>query len=250
MSFKPRRFPKDDWSYGIPKTPYRDQFSGLGTIATAPEISTKLILPYSIFQKMLCYAKISYGEISGFGKVSVEKVKTEDGHEYHAKVKEIRIFKQIVNPAHTQLRQQDLINWYVECARAKERMSEWNLWWHSHADMGVFFSGEDDDTIKAVCGKAKSKLYSLCINRVGDRTARFDEAGEHIEDIDVILDHELEENLMKVCTADIKRLVRFERPKKEETKNEPNTLYTPRGDSIHGGLDRGTGFPNRGWGSW
>lgn len=165
-----------------------------------------IFLPQHVYHKMLAYAKVCDGEISGWGKTKVTKKKDETIT--HVTVVDIRIFKQVCNAGHTSLDGDMLTKFYVELSKQGENMADWNLWWHSHNDFGVFFSGEDDDTAEKY---SAGRLYSICINKNGDLVARVDDHHKRIaEGIDPRIENPVQESLMATCRAEVKKKVKIE----------------------------------------
>jgi hypothetical protein len=170
---------------------------------------TKIILPVEIYHKMLAYAKISKGEISGFGKTSIQK-KSKDLILVH--VTKVQIFKQVVSGAHTGLQKDDLHKWYFQLAKANENPGHWNLWWHSHFDFSVGFSGIDDKTIIQLSDKktGENKLYSICINQAGDLVGRVDNKDIVDEECKVVVNQPISKLIMQQCEDDVKQLVTYD----------------------------------------
>ncbi len=114
--------------------------------------------------KMSYYTKAAKGEVSGFGKVRTEK----DAYI----ITDIKIFRQRCTGEHTELNQEALAKFMLELSRRDEDPSLWNLWWHSHASMGVFFSGTDEGTIREL--SRHTTLLSICVNKDGEMLGRID----------------------------------------------------------------------------
>jgi hypothetical protein len=169
----------------------------------------EIFIPQHIYHKMLAYAQVCDGEISGWGKTKVTKKK--DDNVTYVTVLDIRIFKQTVTDTHTSIDADALTKFYVELAKEGENMSNWNLWWHSHNDFNVFFSSEDEKTIKKT---ASGRLYSICINKKGELTARVDEKGKVLaENIDPKVENPVNDSLMAACRAEVKKKVKKEKVK-------------------------------------
>lgn len=100
----------------------------------------KVIFKPEAYTKMFHYIDAVTTEISGFGKVSVDK-------NNNIIVEDVKIFKQTVSSAETELDDTALSNFLMELVESKEDPYKWKLWWHSHANMGVFWSGTDIATM-------------------------------------------------------------------------------------------------------
>lgn len=165
------------------------------------DAKVKIILPIQVYHKMLAYAQASPGEISGLGRTRVQKKKGL----LIVTVTDVRIFKQTVSAAETTLSRDTLSKAFVELVQAGEKPEKWNLWWHSHADFGVFFSSQDERAIDAILGKKSSDKYffSVVINKKGDLTGRADSVQKKDVDSEVIIDRYISKNLIKSCAKEV-----------------------------------------------
>lgn len=200
----------------------------------------KVFIPQSVYDRMLAYAKASPGEVSGWGKTKV--VEDEYGDNI-ATITEIRLFKQTVMSVHTSLDGKALTDWYIEmCLKEPDQdMRQWNLWWHSHNDMPVFFSGTDDFAVL----KLKSPcLYSVCINKSGLLTARLDtNRGKTTQEIPINILRSIDADLQKECAAEVKAKVTF----------DEHTIYVQKKDpeikkAVQDYIERFKASRSRGWG--
>lgn len=187
---------EDTIDYGIPYEPIK---------VLAPFI---INLPVEVYQKMLAYAKLSKGEISGFGKtrriINPTKIRTYE-------ILNVTIFDQVVTSAHTELDQDALVKFYMGLITQNEKPERWNLWWHSHNDFATFFSGEDQATIANL--SRETNLLSICINKKGEMVGRFDRHGECLSDttdteINIITPGLAE--TMELCRKEVKKKVKYE----------------------------------------
>lgn len=201
---------------------------------------TKVEFPQHIYAKMLAYAKASPGEISGWGKTKV--VEDEYGDKV-ATIVDIRLFKQTVMSVHTSLNGEALTHWYIDMAtnEPKEDLRDWNLWWHSHNTMPVFFSTTDDTAIL----KLKSPcLYSVCINKDGLLTARLDtDRGKTTQEVPISIVYEVDRDLQKACAAEVKAKVTFDEPTIYVQKKDPEIKK-----AVQDYIERFKASRNRGWG--
>lgn len=116
------------------------------------------------WKKICAYVDNVDGEISGLGKLKV----VDDTFI----VSDVAIFKQTVSSAHSDIETKALAEFQVEMVKKSESMKEWVLWWHSHGDMSVFFSGTDTDTIEK--STEFPFLVSLVTNKKHELKARLD----------------------------------------------------------------------------
>lgn len=119
-------------------------------------------------RKIKYYTKSTPLEISGWGKSRI------DGDDII--IEDVVIFKQKCSGSNTDLEptgEGSQAAWQHEMTKKGEDLKDWNVWWHSHASMGVFWSGTDD---KMVSGMANGNGYlvSIVTNHKGDFKTRFD----------------------------------------------------------------------------
>ncbi len=99
----------------------------------------KIAIPQNINDQIDFYVQKSDIECSGLGKVIV----TDEGYE----VTEIILIKQENTATHTEIDAQAVTKALYELRNSKGGMY---FWWHSHVNMGVFWSGTDKDTIEEI----------------------------------------------------------------------------------------------------
>jgi len=105
----------------------------------------KIIIPIDIYQKMRAYVNAVDTEISGLGKIiSIEDF---EGDITFA-IEDVKIFEQVVSGGNTEVDKKALACFYDDLIQAGEDPSLWKLWWHSHAQMGTFWSETDENTIE------------------------------------------------------------------------------------------------------
>lgn len=129
-------------------------------------VDAKLVLSQKAFLKMKYFTDEADGEISGFGKTSID----EDGD---ILVEDIIILSQECNGGGTEIDDDAQAKFLFELAKKKESPKLWNLWWHSHVNMAVMWSPTDDGTIKEH-GNVHSYLISIVTNKKGEYKARLD----------------------------------------------------------------------------
>jgi hypothetical protein len=181
-------------------------------------VDTTIFLSQHIYHKMLSYALASRGEISGFGKTQVVK----HGGDVRVDVVDVRIFNQTVTAAHTRLPTDPLTQFFLELLRLGERPERWNLWWHSHCDMPVFFSSEDQSTVSERFARSP-RLFSICINKAGEMVARQDVKGKLIDEPKIIVEQTIGASLIKECRKEVRQKIRY-RGFDENTTG----IHTPR----------------------
>lgn len=127
-----------------------------------------ILFPVKVYQQLRAYVEATPYEISGLGKIRKEGDTIT--------IEEIKIFKQHVTSVETTLDRQALGKFYDDLMKNGEDLSQWKLWWHSHADMQVFFSGTDVATIEDFDNEMQTDNWMLSIvtNKKAELLARVD----------------------------------------------------------------------------
>jgi len=89
-------------------------------------------------QRLDLYLQCAGGEISGLG--NVEKM----GDDFL--ITHVHLFEQECTGASTDLEPESVSKFLLEAIQAGIDTSTLKLWWHSHVNMGCFWSGTDDGT--------------------------------------------------------------------------------------------------------
>lgn len=128
----------------------------------------KILIPIKVYQKLISYVENIDYEISGLGKISINKNEIT--------VEDVRIFKQVVSSGETELDRDELTAFYDEIIKEEGDLSKWKLWWHSHATFDVFFSSTDLKTIEDFDNEMHSDNWMLSIvtNHKKELLARVD----------------------------------------------------------------------------
>jgi hypothetical protein len=129
----------------------------------------KVILSSLAHLKIKYYINSVNTEISGVGLV--EK---RDGNLF---VPDVFLFKQKVTGAETKLDVKSVTDFALEKLNIPDfPVENLKLWWHSHVDMGCFWSGTDESTIDGLDLDLKEENWwlSMVCTRDGKRRARID----------------------------------------------------------------------------
>lgn len=121
-----------------------------------------IIFSPKAYQKIKYFVLHTPHEISGMGKsrfVDNETILIQD----------IEILKQESSFSDTVLDEAAMARFLQEKIEESE---SWNIWWHSHADMGPFWSFTDEQTIEETTGG--NYLISIVTNKKLKTLARFD----------------------------------------------------------------------------
>lgn len=125
----------------------------------------KCFLTTEVYNKIKYYIDGVNAEISGVGKSSIV-----DG-DIH--ITDVVIFKQKCSSAHTDIDDLDQAKWMQEVVDRGESLKDWNVWWHSHNNFGVFWSGTDTNTIESHANNG-GFLVSLVSNKKREFKVRVD----------------------------------------------------------------------------
>lgn len=125
----------------------------------------KCFLSQLAAQKLKYYVDSVNAEISWIGKSEII-----DGNIY---IKDVLIRKQVCTGSNTNIDEDDDAMEAFKMVQAGENLNDWNVWWHSHANMGVFWSGTDTNTIKSHANNG-GYLVSLVTNKKGEYRTRLD----------------------------------------------------------------------------
>ncbi len=126
----------------------------------------KLILTPQAHLKLKYYTELVDGEVSGMAKSTINKNKD-------IIVKDVIIFKQEISSSSTIIDDEAQAKFLNDLMKKNETLEDWNIWWHSHADMSVFWSTTDDTTIENHVG-IQNYLISLVTNKKNEYKARLD----------------------------------------------------------------------------
>ena len=101
----------------------------------------KVILEDEVFKKIMYWVNKSNYEVSGLGTVVYDKEKNL------FVVKSAILLPQENTSSHTEIKPEAICKAMFQL---KDAEGDLRFWWHSHVNMGVFWSGTDTDTIKEI----------------------------------------------------------------------------------------------------
>jgi proteasome lid subunit RPN8/RPN11 len=169
----------------------------------------KIILKEIAKRKIEAYTKLATDEISGL-------MRAERVDEQTILVKDIILLKQESSPSDTELDIDALSRYLTEEIQADRDISDIKGWWHSHADMGVFWSTTDTENMDTF---GKEWLVSIVSNKKGEKLARVDIYNPYrmfINDVTIENEeHELTEREAKINTL-LEKLADEERAEEEQ----------------------------------
>lgn len=163
-------------------------------------MGTVNILP-EVYQKIMFWVDECDKEISGFGKVVVK-----DGAYW---VIEAYLLEQEVSGATTDIDAVALGKLMAETIKERGHL---NFWWHSHVDMGAFWSGTDTDTIREI-GEAGFCLATVFNKKRETRTAYYQGGDDFlpaifVDDMKLQINHETSTKLETKWKKEMKSKVR------------------------------------------
>ena len=120
------------------------------------DVSITLYIPLLSYQKIMGYADVCDTEITGFADV------TFDDDRNGLVVGEVFLLEQVGAASEVEMSEESIGKFTNECM--KKGMTQLpRLWWHSHVNMGAFFSGTDEQAMKDL--KNESWSVALVVNK-------------------------------------------------------------------------------------
>lgn len=140
------------------------------TLSKEKQNRPTIIIPEEVHRKLMMYVKNVENEVGGIGKIHKE------GNTIY--VDDVYLIEQKVTNASTVLSADGLAKFYQERREIDptDDLSSYKLWWHSHYNFGVFWSGIDDATIDGFDQETEENNYMLSIvgNQKSELRARVD----------------------------------------------------------------------------
>jgi len=147
------------------------------------------------YRKLDAWARLATGEISALGMVELES----DG----PLITSLFMPRQVCTGASSDMNQEDVGAYLCELmARGEE--GKLRAWVHSHGDLGVFWSGTDQNTIKDL--GSDPYLVSVVVNRKGEYKARIDINSPFkvtMEDLSLVVVYRADKDLEDECRAEL-----------------------------------------------
>lgn len=193
----------------------------------------ELRLSLQVNEKITHWVELAEGEVSGLG--IVDPVFAEGGVIEAFEVEDVFLLEQVSTKSNTELDPQAVAEFLVE-AEEEGFADRVHLWWHSHGDMDVFWSGTDDACIEGMGGDPY--LVSLVVNKAGERRARLDTFSpfritvDHLPCSVILPSLELREQCErefddKVHEPKLRPLRRF-----RQSKCDPEDFLTPEAQAL------------------
>lgn len=177
-----------------------------------------LVFTQHAWRKLQYFLQLSTHEISGFGRVT--------DYDSNFLVDEIYLINQTVSSVHTQMSAIEIGKFVSQLAAYGGDISNLKLWWHSHVNMGLFWSPDDEKTMADL---TRQYYFGLVGLKNGKVLARLDIARPRtsIDNIPVSVIEEVDESLQEKCRQEIKEKVtlvappKITKPKRFEKDNPP-----------------------------
>lgn len=165
----------------------------------------KIRIPRALYDKIFMYTNLMDREIAGFGDVEVDKVAKE------YKITALRMYKQVVTATSVDQDEKSLLDAMEQAVLSGEDLSKIKFEWHSHVNMGVFWSGTDDECCKTLVNGSKTFFLFFVVNKKGELLARADylfQMEEHTIQltnycIPVVIEEPVDTSLEDIVKADI-----------------------------------------------
>ena len=154
-----------------------------------------------VMRRIMYYAQAADGEVSGLGTV----IKDDKGRYV---VNQVFLLEQESTPGDTELNPEAISKLMTDMMRKNEDPGALKFWWHSHASMGCFWSGTDDECAETL---SHEFAFSLVVNKAGDKKCRLDLYDPFRITFDGVKVQELtsEDNALKeLCAKEVKEKVK------------------------------------------
>jgi hypothetical protein len=192
------------------------------------------------YEKMWQYVKAVGTEIEGLGHAYLNTERDPESSERMIVIEDIFILEQEVTSASATIKE-DAIHKYLEDKIRKGDMRPINVWWHSHADMGTFWSGTDTGT----AGKFMNADWMIHIvgNLKGKYRAKLNIYKPYPIPIDDCIIERVKEGFHGIEVSD-------EIKKEVEEKVTKKTYVTPTTGSSYWNRNKSGGKHNNGYGGY
>jgi len=122
-----------------------------------------IVIKGDVYRKICAYGDLCNSEISALGSVII------DGDRII--VDDIFLFDQVVTGTSTDISSESISMFICDYIKRGKDPSTLKFWWHSHVNMGVFWSGTDTGTIDRF---SSDWMISMVTNKKGELKLRLD----------------------------------------------------------------------------
>jgi hypothetical protein len=168
------------------------------------EVRTKFTTLYidpTVMKRIMYYTQAADGEVSGLGTL----IKDDKGRYV---VNKVFLLEQESSGADTELNSESISKLMTDMINKNEDPSTLKFWWHSHANMGVFWSGQDDSCAETL---SHEFAFSLVVNKAREMRCRLDLYNPFRITFDGVKVTELVQedvNLKEECEKEVKEKVK------------------------------------------
>jgi hypothetical protein len=173
---------------------------------------------------MYHYVSLANSEVSGFGRVSVTKQEEPqwvkdypEMNKYYTPdkvtylIEDIMLFDQMASGGGTTIDKTMRAKFVVDFIRKhKKNPTDWYLWWHSHYNFGVSWSGTDESAISQLLeeGDENTTMVATCMNQQGHIIARRDTRKLHYDKMYVSIQPKTSVKKLEEYTKEVKKKVK------------------------------------------
>ncbi len=189
-----------------------------------------LIFSREAWERLQAFLTISKKEVSGFGRV-----RAESGQSYV--VDKIYLPQQVVSAGDTEINPESMSDFLMQLIEDGEDPGSVKLWWHSHVNMGLFWSGTDDHNMREITPEG-SFMFGLVGVKSGDVRVRLDHSAPDltIDHIPVVIDYVSPETT-RLCIAEMGQMVRERVPIVRSISSSDGQIPP---DKVGGGSNAGS----------
>ena len=128
----------------------------------------EIYIKHAAWRKIKMWVDIASGEVSGLGEVEVVDSKIT--------VTEVYLLDQTSSGSSTEMDSGAVAKLIDDKIRKDGDANNIKLWWHSHADMNVFWSATDDNAIEEFNNETDTNNWflSIVVNKKGEVKCRID----------------------------------------------------------------------------
>ena len=162
---------------------------------------SQIEIPLNVYRKLFYYVKATDSEISGLGAVELKK---SGGKERYV-IKDVFLFKQKSTGGGTVLNKPAMAKFQVEYIKKGGDPGELRCWFHSHANMGTFWSMTDDECCNGF--DSDSWMISIVANHSNSIRGRLDlykPKRVHDRNLKVVCEIGDEDKLRIACEKEVK----------------------------------------------
>lgn len=191
----------------------------------------KVSITPGALERLNGYIAVAEGEISGLGVV--DKVGPKE-----FVITEVLIFKQECSPSESNFNNDGLAEFLTQAIREGQDIGCLKCWWHSHANMGTFWSATDKGTIE---GFDNDWMISIVGNKKGEFLVRLDvyqPVRLTVDALTLYVHRTANPELMEQLKAEVKEKVTFRKaPPAVVTYVRPVGQPAPTGGNGQGDWD-------------